>query len=772
MTIVGRVCSLTVMDESDPNIHFDEFGVCNHVLEARRRLENEVFRGTDGQRRLAEVVEDAKREGIGRDYDCVIGVSGGLDSSYVALQMKRLGLRPLAVHLDNGWNSELAVSNIEALLRKTDIDLHTEVLDWEEFRDIQRAFFRASVPNVEVATDHAITAALLRTASRVGSRFIFTGSNVATESIMPEVWSYDLRDSLHIRAVHRLFGSGRALNSFPLMEPLELLRHFILDRIRYIPILNYIGYEKPKALTELREEIGWRPYKRKHGESRFTRFFQEYYLPEKFGYDKRKAHFSSLIVAGQMTREEALAELQKPMYSHAEREIDIEYVSKKLGFSLPEWKSVMEAPPANHTAFPNRAWMFSRKQPLAKMVRQIAKGEAVFFKHSRSAVRTHGSVVVAHAYFSELRHESRMLRATNAVLSVSKDGAIVWIGHRSPTSGDEERPHDRLLLRRIGPKPVKSLPRVPFRIFQWLVWTWQLRSVLKEYQPAVIQAHGLATMPAAVLAKRSLGVPLVFDAHELETERQGWGIALKLTAKLLESHVIREADRMLVVSERIRAWYESHHPGVRPILVRNIPTLPTGSQPSELRSRLAIPDDDLVFLYIGQLGLGRGLYAAIEAFKKVAPNKHLVMMGAGPESEHIKREISGFSNLHLHPAVPSDSVVYTAAGADVGLSLIEDTCLSYRYCLPNKLFECLQAGLPVIVSNLPEQEEFVRNYDCGWSVSPTPKGIRNIVNELNATSIRLAAKRMKAPPTWASEKEVYLSVVGPLITPDKRSDIR
>jgi N-acetyl sugar amidotransferase len=363
------------MDDSDPLITFDENGVCNHVLAARKRLASECFRGEDGNRRLAEIVAQIKSEGRGKPYDCVVGLSGGVDSAYVIWRAIELGLRPLAVHLDNGWNSEIAVRNIERILRQLDVDLYTYVVDWEEIKDLQRAFFLASVANVEVISDHAIGAIMFKEAARRNIRFILNGSNVETESIMPDAWGYDARDARHIVGIHRRFGKLKKLKSYPLLTAPEFLWYVFGHRIRYIPLLNYGPYDKKKVMRWLQEQFGWVPYDRKHGESRFTRFFQEYYLPEKFHFDKRKAHFSSLIVAGQMTRDEAFAELNKPLYRPDERLIDIEYVTKKLGFSEHEWEQIMSTPMADYRAYPNNAWMFDHSKPLTQFIRRYAKGQ-------------------------------------------------------------------------------------------------------------------------------------------------------------------------------------------------------------------------------------------------------------------------------------------------------------------------------------------------------------------------------------------------------------
>jgi N-acetyl sugar amidotransferase len=370
-----RMCALTVMDDSIPGITFDADGVCNFARRAQWRLRNEVFHGAEREERLSRLVARMKAAGRGRPYDCLIGLSGGVDSSYVAIKMAELGLRPLAVHLDNGWNSDVAVSNIEKIVRTLGIDLHTHVIEWDEFRDLQRCYFKASVMDLECVSDHAIIAILLRIAGKQGIRYLIQGTNVTTESIIPPAWIYDKRDGANVRAIHRRFGEVR-LRTYPLMRPSMLFHHLFIRRIMTVPILNYFDYNKTASVQALVDRLGWRPYPRKHGENRFTRFFQEYYLPVKFGIDKRRAHFSSLIVAGEMTREEAIERLRQPLYaSEAELREEFEFVAKKLGFTVDELGALISAPPRQHADYSNAAWMFDHSSKWVQLARYIAKGE-------------------------------------------------------------------------------------------------------------------------------------------------------------------------------------------------------------------------------------------------------------------------------------------------------------------------------------------------------------------------------------------------------------
>jgi N-acetyl sugar amidotransferase len=303
-----------------------------------------MLSGDAGRRSLSEIVDRIKRDGRGRDYDCIIGVSGGVDSTYVAYLVKQLGLRALAVHMDNGWDSELAVNNIERVLTRLDIDLFTCVLDWEEFRDLQIAFLKASTPDGEIPTDHAIVAVLWREAARRGIKHIVSGMNFATESISVPDWSYGHTDWRYIKDVHRRYGSV-PLKTFPRITlPYLLLYVNMIRGVRIMSILNYVDYRREEVIRLLQDELGWTYYGGKHHESIYTRFYQGVVLPRKFGVDKRYGHLSDLINGGQLSREEALKQIQEPPYPEDLQERDIEYVCKKFSFTRAQFDEIMRLP--------------------------------------------------------------------------------------------------------------------------------------------------------------------------------------------------------------------------------------------------------------------------------------------------------------------------------------------------------------------------------------------------------------------------------------------
>jgi N-acetyl sugar amidotransferase len=353
-----RICTRCVMDTTDPEIRFDEDGVCHHCRRYEQLVRAKVLPGEAGRQALAELAEQIRTEGRDRRYDCVIGVSGGVDSTYVAYLTRNLGLRPLAVHLDNGWDSELAVTNIGRALRTLGIDLSTHVIDWEEFRDLQLAFLKASTPDAEIPTDHAIFSLMYGTASRLGVRYLLTGFNVRTESHMTDAWSQGYYDWRYIRSVHRLFGEVR-LRSYPHMGLWTYRRY--LKTIRSVDVLNFGDYVKADAVRTLERDLGWRYYGGKHFESIYTRFFQGYILPRKWGFDKRRCHYSSLICSGEMTREEALQELQKPPYPLDLQLADREYVAKKLGLSEAELEAILALPRRTYWDYPSYGRLYRNR---------------------------------------------------------------------------------------------------------------------------------------------------------------------------------------------------------------------------------------------------------------------------------------------------------------------------------------------------------------------------------------------------------------------------
>lgn len=347
-----QICSRCVMDTSDPDIVFDANGVCSHCHEFDDVTRRRWFPNEEGRTRWAAIVELIKAAGSGHEYDCILGLSGGVDSSYLALKAHEWGLRPLVVHVDAGWNSELAVANIEAIVKHCGYDLHTHVVDWEEMRDLQLAYLRSGISNQDVPQDHIFFASLYHFSVKNGIRYILSGGNIATEGIFPKSWHGSAMDAINLKAIHDRFGDRPFRN----YKTISFFEYYIwypfIKRMQTLRPLNYMPYDKGDAVKELENSIGWRSYGRKHGESQFTKLFQNYYLPQRFGYDKRRPHMSSLIVSGQMSRDEALAKLAEPLYDESELEIDIAYFCKKLRISRDVFNELIQAPTHRHSEFP------------------------------------------------------------------------------------------------------------------------------------------------------------------------------------------------------------------------------------------------------------------------------------------------------------------------------------------------------------------------------------------------------------------------------------
>lgn len=355
-----RICTNCVMDTSDAMITFDHAGVCDHCRTFYEHTRPNWHTDERGRRSLMEMVERIKRAGTGKEFDCIIGMSGGIDSSYLTYVAKEvLGLRPLVFHVDAGWNSQIAVNNIERIVDGLGLDLYTEVIDWEEMKDLQLSFFKSGVPHIDAPQDHAFFATMYKFAARYDTRYILTGANLSTECVRnPIEWMYYQSDSVQLLDIHRRFGKA-PLRSYPVTSILWHKVYLPLAKgIKVVKPLNHIPYVKEDAVRLLSSRFGWQPYPQKHFESRFTRFYESYWLPKKFGFDTRKVQFSSLILTGQMTRDEALEKLQSPAYDEATIRQDFEFIAVKLGISAQELQSYMDAPNKTYRDYRNRAWVY------------------------------------------------------------------------------------------------------------------------------------------------------------------------------------------------------------------------------------------------------------------------------------------------------------------------------------------------------------------------------------------------------------------------------
>jgi len=345
-------CSRCVFtNKHDPSLVLNSEGICNHCIEYDRKKQFISDHKLDSIK-IQKLLSTIKKSSKNSKYDCIIGVSGGIDSTYVALKVKELGLNPLAVHFDNGWNSELAIINIENIVKKLKIDLYTYVVDWDEFKDLQLAYLKASVVDVEAITDQAITAVMFKVARKFGIKYIISGENYRTEGTMPKSWVYIKSDERNIKDIHKKFGTMN-LKTYPILGYFELILWQKLFGFRYWRILDDIEYNKETAKKEIIEKLNWRDYGGKHHESIFTKFYQSFFLTKKFNIDKRVSHFSTMICANQLTKSEALEMLKKNVYSEKETKEDINYVCKKFKISILEFDNILNSTPKYHSDYKN-----------------------------------------------------------------------------------------------------------------------------------------------------------------------------------------------------------------------------------------------------------------------------------------------------------------------------------------------------------------------------------------------------------------------------------
>lgn len=346
-------CKRCVMDTTARLISFDRSGVCNYCRDCEKNNIQTIFRPREVRyKEFDEAIAHIRKKGKGKSYDCILGISGGMDSSYLAVIAKENGLRPLVVHFDNGWNDELAVKNIENIVKKLGYDLYTHVIDWEEFKDLQLAYFKASVIDIEVPTDNLIISVLYKIAIENNIKVILSGMNPWTETILPDDWAFVSRksDLVNILNIHRRYGTVK-LKSYPTFSAWKKYYYTHIAGIEFISCFYQLDYNAKKVEERLKKEFEWKPYSCKHFESVFTRFYQGYILPKKFNVDKRKAHYSTLICSKQMTKEEALIKLQSPPYPVEQQLKDKDYVIKKWGITDQFFEEVMRLPPVSHEKF-------------------------------------------------------------------------------------------------------------------------------------------------------------------------------------------------------------------------------------------------------------------------------------------------------------------------------------------------------------------------------------------------------------------------------------
>lgn len=347
-----KICNRCVMDTTDTQIVFDNDGHCNHCNNYHNRIAKMAYQGEQTDREFDKLIATMKAKGRNSKYDCVIGISGGIDSSYVAWLAKQRGLRVLLVHLDNGWNSPISEENLQNIAQKLGFDYEVYTLDWQEFREIQLAFLKASVPDIEAPTDMAIPGALHYIAAKYNVKYIVSGGNFATEGILPDLWFYNPKDTKYFKHIVKTFGNVK-IKKFPIFGWKQEFYYKMIKGIKQVYFLNYVPYNKEQAMKTLEQSLDWKYYGGKHYESKYTGFAQAYFLPTKFNVDYRKATFSTQICAGTMTRDEAMQQLANPPYNKETIGNEIEEICKKLEITVDEFNQYYNQPPKYYYDFPN-----------------------------------------------------------------------------------------------------------------------------------------------------------------------------------------------------------------------------------------------------------------------------------------------------------------------------------------------------------------------------------------------------------------------------------
>ena len=365
------VCKRCIMDSiNDPDILINDHGECNHCITFDFEF-NKLPKGINREKELDSIIKKIKLKGIGKNYDCLLGVSGGFDSSYLAYLCSIYGLRPLIIHFDNGWNSELSVLNIQNLLDKLGFDFETLVINWDEFKDLQLSYFKAGVVDLEFPTDHAILASMFKIAKKHKIKFVLSGHNVVTEgTYLPKSWVHSKLDYLNLKDIHKQYGSIK-LKTYPYLSFIKRLYNFYNSQFEYIQLLNLVEYNKFEVKKKLVSELSWKDYGGKHFESIFTRFYQGYILPNKFNIDKRVFHYSCLVQSEQITREQAIKLLQEPIYDKNLLESDKKYVLKKLNFNEATFEDYMRAPIRKHNEFKSEQKYWNKYFFVIKKIKKV-----------------------------------------------------------------------------------------------------------------------------------------------------------------------------------------------------------------------------------------------------------------------------------------------------------------------------------------------------------------------------------------------------------------
>ncbi|MEI7801601.1 MAG: N-acetyl sugar amidotransferase [Bacteroidota bacterium] len=720
-----QICTRCILSTSDdPVIYFDEKGICNHCILYDKMVQERILPLKEREKKLIQIVSEIKQKGKGNKYDCVIGISGGVDSTYVAYLVKELGLRPLAVHCDNGWNSELAVSNISNILKKLDIDLYTHVINWDEFRQLQLAYLKASVIDVEATSDHAIFATLYEAANKYNVKYILSGESFATEGYLPERWIHNKNDLINIKAIFKKFGAGK-LKTFPTLGFLKKIYFEKIKKIQYIRILDQIEYNKTEAKRIISEKLNWRDYGGKHYESIITRFYQSYILPKKFHVDKRRSHLSTLICSGQLTREEALNEIEKPSIEPAKLQEDKTYVLKKFGLSNDEFENIMALPEVPHRNYPSFLNFIDSIKPYYQPLKWLLNSNV---KKSPPSINKKGKRI-AMLLDNGFTNDKRVIQEATSIAENFDLTLFCMKGNQLP-------------LREIF-KNVKVIRTIPEDIFR-LQSYYKLKQIAREiasYKFDVIHCHDYLMLNIGAMVKGlNPETILVYDSHELF---HSWPLNFSSNNLIIilksffvrkiqvfnEKKFGRHIDYLVTVNQSLADNLQNYFKLENtPVVVRNVPQLEAKSSSENiLRKKFDIPDNKKILVFIGAHIYLKTLNMA-QVLNEVGNKDDLAFVIISSADEHRKQvedyvHQKKFNNVYFHNVVPHNEITAYLSGCDAGIiPTWNKKDLSYWYALDNKLFNYLMAELPILSTAQPEYKAIVEKYNIGVCVNPDEHG--------------------------------------------------
>ncbi len=711
-------CTRCVLNNNiDRDIHFNIDGLCNHCVSYDKLTSANRITDDEKKFRFEKLIEKIKHDGKGKKYDCIIGVSGGLDSTYVAYLIKQHGLRPLAVHCDNGWNSELAVKNIENIINKLGVDLYTHVINWEEFRDLQLSYLKASVVDIEATSDHAIFASLYHAARKFGVHYILSGENQATEGMLPESWTYLKFDLINIKAIHKKYGTKR-LKTFPQLGYVQKTIYEKLLGIKYIRILDYIHYIKKEAKDVVMNNLEWKDYGGKHYESIITRFYQSYILPNKFKIDKRYSHYSALICSGQMTKEEAHELLSKPPIDQQQAIEDKKYTIKKFGLSETEFNQILAAQPKKHTDYPNIVDLIRKYKPI------ITLAKAILNINSVSPYQIKRKKSIAMLLDNPYTYDYRVIMEAQ---TLAKYYDVTLFAIRDSKLPDEEI-KEGVWVKRIFSREIKKFNHDK-------LLNLYADNIARMGFEAVHCHDFLMLELGAKIKKLNPAITLVYDAHELfhswPMNFNGPFIQTLKTIIVKKAGVYRERkdskqiDYLITVNQSLATSLKEYFGyNKSPLVLRNLQNqLPYTKGEHILRKTLNIPDHQKILVFIGAHVYFESLNMKMVLDQFINKENIALVFIAKKDAHRDKLEQysknNSATNIYFHDIIPPTEIPAYLCDCDAGLvPTWNKKDLSYWYALDNKLFNYINSGIPVLGTAQPEYKNIIDTYEIGVCVNP------------------------------------------------------